>query len=144
MSCDYPCHVCDPEAWAEETKAPPYDFDAVYERASSGMDAAFLRERRGPIWWVPMEGWPEDVTITEERDTEDIGFGTHPWTTMLMDHRIYMERLADSLWNPQRFRIISYMQTVLDWDKGIWYISAVQSATPPPWGWWMPTLNPVL
>lgn len=142
MSCDYPCSICDPDEWEEESKPPPYDFDAVYERAESALERSFDKDA-SVLWWVPMEGWPEDVTIGEERDIEDVTgmYGSRPMT-MLMGQRFYMKRERGWGSGVDSFYIISYMTKVLDWEKGISYISAVQSRTPPPWGWWMPTLAP--
>lgn len=136
MSCDYPCQVCDPEEWAEETKPPPYDFYAAYIRAWTGFDKAFHKDA-SVLWWVPMEGQLQELTIREEREYEDINLYPGRSITQLAANYIYLERGQG-----ESFRIISYMTKVLDWDKGLTYISAVQSPTSPPWGWWMPTLTP--
>jgi hypothetical protein len=141
MSCDYPCHICDPEEWAEETKPPPYDMDKIYGRTESALEKAFDKDA-SIMWWVPMEGQMQGLTLREECKYDEFCIAPRiPVMTMLVAQDYWLEgRGRDG--RKYGFPIISYMTKILDRDKGLTYVSAVQSRTPPPWGWWMPTLNP--
>lgn len=155
MSCDYPCHICDPEDWEEN---PPrdwedlqYDVERAYDGALKNLERVFskLGYAEGPppgyvskpIWWELMDEWPDGVYITEENDYDDSLFYGGTLTRVLTNSYIYMERKRSQNWldnaGVDRFPIRSY----LTYRDPVPHIAAVLSSTPPPWGWWMPSLK---
>lgn len=136
MSCDYPCHICDPQAWEEESRPAPYDFYGKMERALLAFDRAQFGERHAPyIWWVPMDGWPEGVTVHFDRQVEELDFGgVYSRRAMIVDNSVFLEK------DQQRVRVQTVMQAV-DWKRKTAAYTEVQSRTCPPWGWWMPSLR---
>lgn len=150
MICEYPCHVCDPEAWAEEQKRTWEDLDHDVERSFDGqmknLERVFskLAYQNGPwpppgyhpgyTWWTLLTPWPEDIEFTYESDFDDISWGGRPFTTLITDERRYM-RSGGKQWH-----ILSYRQRA-DFEKKLTWVDAIQMVEPPDWGWWMPMLE---
>lgn len=138
------CGCCDYEEEPVRTwEDIAFDVARAFDGATKNFDRAFEeRKYPPPIWWVPMDGFPGDVYITEGNETEDINVSGCWPMTQLVGRRIYINRQRSSSWlnnaGVDTFPIKAYMQKVAE---GMIYISAVLSVQPPPWGWWMPSLE---